>query len=155
MTVYGTSDVFLRNHRSGRIKGWHDAGFNEKRFKAICLEAFVVPPGIEPGTQGFSVLCSTNWAMAPKFALLFVVPICECKSSGFFYSEQILEQKSFLSVWFCCFFLNFATANRKVAQLVAHYVRDVGVGRSNRLFPTRSVAEASSAADFFLCWQWP
>ena len=25
----------------------------------------VVPPGIEPGTQGFSVLCSTNWAMAP------------------------------------------------------------------------------------------
>ena len=28
---------------------------------------FVVPPGIEPGTQGFSVLCSTNWAMAPFF----------------------------------------------------------------------------------------
>ena len=27
----------------------------------------VVPPGIEPGTQGFSVLCSTNWAMAPTF----------------------------------------------------------------------------------------
>ncbi len=26
----------------------------------------VVPPGIEPGTQGFSVLCSTNWAMAPS-----------------------------------------------------------------------------------------
>ena len=25
----------------------------------------MVPPGIEPGTQGFSVLCSTNWAMAP------------------------------------------------------------------------------------------
>jgi hypothetical protein len=25
------------------------------------VEAFkVVPPGIEPGTQGFSVLCSTN-----------------------------------------------------------------------------------------------
>ena len=30
----------------------------------------------------------------------------------------------------------FALAKRKVAQLVAHYVRDVGVGRSNRLFPT-------------------
>ena len=27
---------------------------------------------------------------------------------------------------------------RKVAQLVAHYVRDVGVGRSSRLFPTES-----------------
>ena len=26
---------------------------------------------------------------------------------------------------------------RKVAQLVAHYVRDVGVGRSSRLFPTK------------------
>ena len=25
----------------------------------------VVLPGIEPGTQGFSVLCSTNWAIAP------------------------------------------------------------------------------------------
>ena len=35
----------------------------------------VVPPGIEPGTQGFSVLCSTNWAMAP--CLL----VCECKGS--------------------------------------------------------------------------
>ncbi len=23
-------------------------------------ESIVVPPGIEPGTQGFSVLCSTN-----------------------------------------------------------------------------------------------
>ena len=26
--------------------------------------------------------------------------------------------------------------NRNVAQLVAHYVRDVGVGRSSRLIPT-------------------
>ena len=26
---------------------------------------------------------------------------------------------------------------RNVAQLVAHYVRDVGVGRSSRLIPTR------------------
>lgn len=33
----------------------------------------VVPPGIEPGTQGFSVLCSTNWAMAPLFL------VCGCK----------------------------------------------------------------------------
>ena len=37
---------------------------------------------------------------------------------------------------------NFASAfprkvcNRNVAQLVAHYVRDVGVGRSSRLIPT-------------------
>ena len=29
------------------------------------------------------------------------------------------------------------TGNRDVAQLVAHYVRDVGVGRSSRLIPTQ------------------
>ena len=28
--------------------------------EALLLRFFVVPPGIEPGTQGFSVLCSTN-----------------------------------------------------------------------------------------------
>ena len=33
----------------------------------------VVPPGIEPGTQGFSVLCSTNWAMAPSY---WVIKLC-------------------------------------------------------------------------------
>ena len=34
----------------------------------------------------------------------------------------------------------FAPTIRKVAQLVAHYVRDVGVGRSSRLFPTRQAS---------------
>ena len=36
--------------------------------------------------------------------------------------------------------ITFAASNdkdRNVAQLVAHYVRDVGVGRSSRLIPTR------------------
>ena len=28
--------------------------------KNIYIFSLVVPPGIEPGTQGFSVLCSTN-----------------------------------------------------------------------------------------------
>ncbi len=28
---------------------------------------FVVPPGFEPGTHGFSVHCSTNWAKVPCF----------------------------------------------------------------------------------------
>ena len=31
--------------------------------------------------------------------------------------------------------------NRDVAQLVAHYVRDVGVGRSSRLIPTKDKTE--------------
>ena len=38
--------------------------------KSIYVLSLVVPPGIEPGTQGFSVLCSTNWAMAPCLSLL-------------------------------------------------------------------------------------
>ena len=36
-------------------------GYNEKTStELLLLRFFVVPPGIEPGTQGFSVLCSTN-----------------------------------------------------------------------------------------------
>ncbi len=31
---------------------------------------------------------------------------------------------------------NVIAKDRNVAQLVAHYVRDVGVGRSSRLIPT-------------------
>ena len=40
---------------------------NKKRESHFCnsLSFKVVPTGIEPVTQGFSVLCSTNWAMAP------------------------------------------------------------------------------------------
>ena len=48
--------------------------------------------------------------------------------------------------------LNFATQIRKVAQLVAHYVRDVGVGRSSRLFPTES-GNRSSRRLPLLCMQ--
>ena len=38
--------------------------------------------------------------------------------------------------------------NRDVAQLVAHYVRDVGVGRSSRLIPTESGKGKYSFAAF-------
>ena len=47
-------------------------------------------------------------------------------------------------------------ANRNVAQLVAHYVRDVGVGRSSRLIPTqrRRLKQFSLRLCFFpLCWR--
>ena len=44
--------------------------------------------------------------------------------------------------------------NRDVAQLVAHYVRDVGVGRSSRLIPTfetlQHVRVVAKAATFFV-----
>ena len=33
---------------------------NTKKALHLCKAFLVVPPGIEPGTQGFSVLCSTN-----------------------------------------------------------------------------------------------
>ena len=36
-----------------------------------------------------------------------------------------------------CFTFALAKQKRNVAQLVAHYVRDVGVGRSSRLIPTQ------------------
>ena len=38
-----------------------------------------------------------------------------------------------------CFTFALAKQKRNVAQLVAHYVRDVGVGRSSRLIPTELV----------------
>ena len=56
----------LHNHcRLGKIK---NPDFRWKSgFYVVLLFFAVVPPGIEPGTQGFSVLCSTNWAMAPSY----------------------------------------------------------------------------------------
>ena len=60
----------------------------EKRATFVTLSFSVVPPGIEPGTQGFSVLCSTNWAMAPS--LLFN----GCKSRENFWNRKRLGRKS-------------------------------------------------------------
>ena len=40
--------------------------------------------------------------------------------------------------------------DRNVAQLVAHYVRDVGVGRSSRLIPTKGDNRVDSVAAFSL-----
>ena len=42
----------------------------------------------------------------------------------------------------------FFRSKRDVAQLVAHYVRDVGVGRSSRLIPTKGDKGAFSFAAF-------
>ena len=39
--------------------------------------------------------------------------------------------------------------NRDVAQLVAHYVRDVGVGRSSRLIPTKGQRKGVQLHSFF------
>ena len=45
----------------------------------------------------------------------------------------------------------FAHDLRDVAQLVAHYVRDVGVGRSSRLIPTANEKVADCSATFLFC----
>jgi hypothetical protein len=37
-----------------------DVYYKKKKPNNFLLGFCVVPPGIEPGTQGFSVLCSTN-----------------------------------------------------------------------------------------------
>ena len=68
----------------------------------------------------------------------------------FFFNLQLLEAKNKINI-FCkkstenfvriqkTSYLCNAFEKRNVAQLVAHYVRDVGVGRSSRLIPTESV----------------
>ena len=69
----------------------------------------------------------------------------------FFFNLQLLEAKNKINIFFvkkstekfCTYsktsYLCNAFEKRNVAQLVAHYVRDVGVGRSSRLIPTESV----------------
>ena len=52
LLFFGCSDSFCR--------------IQKKQSEINPTAFFVVPTGIEPVTQGFSVLCSTNWAMAPS-----------------------------------------------------------------------------------------
>ena len=54
---------------------------NEIRSKIQITFIYVVPPGIEPGTQGFSVLCSTNWAMAPSCLLHHTIGVTALSSA--------------------------------------------------------------------------
>ena len=68
----------------------------------------VVPPGIEPGTQGFSVLCSTNWAMAPQgahvsFAIAKVGSFSETTKflPCFLVCFALFGSHFILSTWFC------------------------------------------------------
>ena len=56
--------------------------------KRTCEVFIVVPPGIEPGTQGFSVLCSTNWAMAPSGCCCFKKNLHKCACEAFVWCHQ-------------------------------------------------------------------
>ena len=53
--------LFLAGAAVGEFGFWGWVAIYEKTSIELLLLRFsVVPPGIEPGTQGFSVLCSTN-----------------------------------------------------------------------------------------------
>ena len=75
----------------------------QKKEKTQIGFSLVVPPGIEPGTQGFSVLCSTNWAMAPSFL--------RCKDRYIFSNSKFSVIKNL----FC---LNFSSLLRRKLWLV-------------------------------------
>ena len=62
--------------------------------------------------------------------------ICVCKGSFFSVNTQIFQSKNIIVADFCVTLHVQIARLRDLAQLVAHYVRDVGVGRSSRLIPT-------------------
>ena len=66
------------------------------------------------------------------FSSLFAV----AKVYIFFHITKLFPEKirQFIKNHYLC--VHKTQVNRDVAQLVAHYVRDVGVGRSSRLIPT-------------------
>ena len=53
---------------------------------------------------------------------------------------QVFENKKVRNTKKTITFAPQLRKDRNVAQLVAHYVRDVGVGRSSRLIPTKKGA---------------
>ena len=98
---------------------------------------------------------------------------CGCKDTHFFKSDKFLSTKKcisrknnlplqhlcegklhsakpskLVSALVCITFAPQLRKDRNVAQLVAHYVRDVGVGRSSRLIPTEGDNRVESVAAF-------
>ena len=75
----------------------HPWAFSRKKnikkesYISVTLWFSVVPTGIEPVTQGFSVLCSTNWAMAPFWGLGSRFPFLRCKVRNFLWTDQIFQ----------------------------------------------------------------
>ena len=101
---------------------------------------------------------------------------CGCKDTHFFKSGKFLSTKKcisrknnlplqhlcegklhsakpskLVSALVCITFAPSNDKDRNVAQLVAHYVRDVGVGRSSRLIPTKERKLIQISFRFFLC----
>ena len=79
------------------------------------------------------------------FSSLFAV----AKVYIFFHITKLFPEKirQFIKKHYLC--VHKTQVNRDVAQLVAHYVRDVGVGRSNRLIPTIQPKRSMQQCSFF------
>ena len=79
------------------------------------------------------------------FSSLFAV----AKVYIFFHITKLFPEKirQFIKNHYLC--VHKTQVNRDVAQLVAHYVRDVGVGRSNRLIPTIQPKRSMQQCSFF------
>ena len=80
------------------------------------------------------------------FSSLFAV----AKVYIFFHITKLFSEKirQFIKNHYLC--VHKTQVNRDVAQLVAHYVRDVGVGRSSRLIPTHDVKKRGFLVSLFL-----
>ena len=59
------------------------------------------------------------------------------------HKEKIFPHFAFHFTFFLVPLQPLTSRKRDVAQLVAHYVRDVGVGRSSRLIPTKGWMEVT------------
>ena len=66
-----------------------------------------------------------------------------------FSTKNIFSTKKYLFSQIFIIPLHADLYHRDVAQLVAHYVRDVGVGRSSRLIPTTKAGETSKSSPRF------
>ena len=66
------------------------------------------------------------------------------------HKEKIFPHFAFHFTFFLVPLQPLTSRKRDVAQLVAHYVRDVGVGRSSRLIPTQGDKGTFSFAAFSL-----
>lgn len=81
-----------------------------------------------------------------------MMPPLECKGTKTqrnLCQKPSIKRKNFIfhrKSWSIQKMMYLCTAIRDLAQLVAHYVRDVGVGRSSRLIPTASKKGCPKAA---------
>ena len=59
----------------------------------------VVPPGIEPGTQGFSVLCSTDWATEPDIGRNDRIWTYDILIPNQVHYQAVLHSEAYINGW--------------------------------------------------------